>query len=154
MKSNCLIQTNETRERNKKAISLHEFIEKKINNTVHIEILLRNGIHQVVVIFSKRRLQFQQGIRKSVIYYLFTLLKTWLILNMYQHTAMKKVEYCLCGIRRKSMDGLFLWTASASMSSHLISPAACFDARASSVMNERGNLRYIAKLRLMKGENA
>ncbi len=134
---------------------IHSLVVKKVYKNVNVSCVTRRNLHKVEVIFSAMRLANHCVQRNDAVFSNFTLCRDYSIIPYSEMTALREVEYWQCGLRRKSMKKhFFLWTAYQPISSHFSIMPACFTMNASSAETTRGNMRYIAKFRLMKGENA
>ena len=134
--------------------SLLLFIVNKRNMFENCKCASRKVFHKVVVIFSKKRFENSFYQRCNEAFALFASKVDYSIISSREKSGLNKVEYCKCGKRRASMSNATLWTAYKPISSHFISMLDSLMVNTSSAINERGNMRYIAKFRLMKGENA
>jgi hypothetical protein len=134
--------------------SLLPLVVNKRNMNENFKCASRKVFHKVVVIFSEKRLENSLYQRCNEALALFASKVDYSIIPSREKSGLNKVEYCQCGKRRISMSNTTLWTAYKPISSHFISKLDAFTVNTSNATNERGNLRYIAKFRLMKGENA
>jgi len=134
--------------------SLLSLIVNKRNMFENCKSTSRKDFHKVVVIFSEKRLENSFYQRYNEAFASFATEIDYSIIPSHEKSGLNKVEYCKCGKRRTSMSNATLWTAYKPISSHLVTRPDQLMVNTSSAINERGNMRYIAKFRLMKGENA
>jgi len=134
--------------------SLLSLIVNKGNMFENCKCASRKDFHKVVVIFSEKRLENSLYQRCNETFVSFASKVDYSIIPSHEKSGLNKVEYCKCGKRRTSMSNATLWTAYKPISSHFVTRLDQLMVNTSSAINERGNMRYIAKFRLMKGENA
>ncbi|HOI25746.1 MAG TPA: hypothetical protein PK581_09215 [Caldisericia bacterium] len=134
--------------------SLLSLVVNKRNIFENCKCASRKDFHKVVVIFSEKRLENSFYQRCNEAFASFATGIDYSIIPSHEKSGLNKVEYCKCGKRRTSMSNATLWTAYKPISSHLVTRTDQLMVNTSSAINERGNMRYIAKFRLMKGENA
>ncbi len=154
MKKIKLGQQSRMSKKTKLINALHSASVNKISMFDNKKSILRINMHKVEVIFSRLRLEKKQEPCFYGVCYKFTNLLNCFIISICEYFAQKEVEYCYGGRRRTSMRILPLWTAYKTTGSHLSMMPGLFASQTSSAEFERGNARYIAKIRLMKGENA
>ncbi len=134
--------------------AIHSVFVKKLSMFDNKNCKMRKNIHKVEVIFSSLRLEKKQEKCFNGICDKFTNLQNCSIIPTCEYFVQKEVEYCYGGMRRASKRFMPLWTARKTTCSHLFTKSELFTDKTSSAEFERGNVRYIAKIRLMKGENA